>query len=32
MYNRELMVQELDYIWLLLDNRELLGRMFGGNS
>ena len=30
MDNRDLMVQELDYIWLLLDNRDLLCRKFGG--
>ena len=28
MDNRELMVQELDYLWLLLDNRETLRRKF----
>jgi len=28
MDNRELMVQELDYIWLILDNRDLLCRKF----
>ena len=31
MDNRDLMVQELDYIWLLLDNRDLLCRKFGKN-